>query len=161
MARQYTKRQITDADEMDLGQTGPATMSTTGDAEIENPQIEAITDLQRFNKDKLALLAFMEEPVTVHIHETSEEQADSNFSIWVNGRQEVFFRGQEKTVKRKFVEGLARAKPTTYRNEQFKMQDGSDSVRYPKSRGLRYSFSVVHDNNPRGRDWLKEVLRQP
>ena len=148
-----------DADEQDLGQTGPATMSLTGDAEIDNPQIEVERE---FDVERIAMEKFMQEPVTVHVHESSEEQAQLTIGVWVNGRQEIFQRGKEKTVKRMFVDGLARAKPANYSNEEYVMKDGSTrDVRWPKHRGLRFPFSVVYDANPRGSEWLRSVLREP
>ena len=152
-------RKHLDADEQDLGQTGPATMSVSGDAEIDNPQIEVI---DRVDVESIAMEKFMNEPVTVHVHESSEENPQLLIPIWVNGRQEIFERGREKTVKRMFVEGLARSKPSNYSNEEYVMSDGvTRSVRWPKHRGLRFAFSVVRDDNRRGGDWLRSILREP
>jgi len=156
----YIPQGITEAPEQDLGGDGVATMETTGDAKMEHADIVPAQSLDRFAKEKLEMLQFMAEPVKVHIHDVSETNADPNFSIGVNGRNYYFFRGEEKTVPRFVVEGLARAKPVGYRNEPFKMQDGSDSVRWPKRAGLRYSFATIGDS-PKGNAWLKSVLAQP
>lgn len=151
---------ITEAPEHDLGGNGVATMATTGDAEIQHSDIAIAESLDRFATEKLEMLKFMAEPVLVHIHDVSEPNADPNFFVGVNGRNYYFFRGEEKTVPRFVVEGLARAKPVGYRNEPFKMQDGSDSVRWPKRAGLRYSFATIGDS-PKGNAWLKSILAQP
>ena len=152
-------RKHIDADDQDLGQTGPATMSLTGGAEIDNPQIKIVREV---DSEKEAMEKFMREPVTVHVHESADENAQRVIGVWVNGRQEIFERGKEKTVKRMFVDGLARAKPANYSNEEYVMSDGvTRNVRWPKHRGLRFSFSVVQDRNPRGADWLRSVLREP
>jgi hypothetical protein len=112
--------------------------------------------------EKLSMLKFMEEPVRVHIHDVSEDQADLGFTVEVNGQAVVFNRGEEKTVARKFVEGLARAKKTSYRNQlRVDQTTGEQEYIHPSKTGLRYPFSVVEDRNAKGRDWLQAVLRQP
>ena len=113
-------------------------------------------------KEKAKMLAFMEEPVMIQIHEVTEESADHGFPVYVNGKPEVFFRGQTKTVKRKFVEGLARARKTGYKCvEQINQATGVKEFVYPSNTGLRFPFSVVEDRNPLGRQWLTHTLRQP
>jgi hypothetical protein len=65
-------------------------------------------------------------------------------------------------VKRKFVEGLARAKKTSYGNTlRVDQQTGLQSYVWPSKTGLRYPFAVIEDKNPRGKTWLEAVLRQP
>ena len=108
------------------------------------------------------MLAFMAEDVTVEIHDVADEHAEQGFVIAVNGMNESFRRGQIKTVKRYFIEGLARARKTGYRNvQQLNPHTGIKEYVYPAMTGLRYPFSVTDDRNPRGRDWLKHTLRQP
>lgn len=112
-------------------------------------------------KAKEAATAFYNEPVTVQIHETNEKFPQRIFNIMVNGKVETFVQGETKTVKRMFVEGLARAKPVHFGNEEYVDWDGTRKVRHPTSRGLRHPFSVVHDPNRNGAAWLKAVLAQP
>lgn len=118
---------------------------------LDDPRMIAKADLERF----------MNEPVTVEIHEVSEDQADQVFEVFSNGQVEVFRRGERKTVKRKFVESLARAKKTGYQNVEYTDENGVRGFKYPAKTGLRYPFAVLEDANPRGRDWLNAVLRQP
>lgn len=111
---------------------------------------------------KLATEKFMEELVHVRIQETSEEQADIGFVISVNNKQCVFRRGEEKIVPRYFVEGLARAKRTGFKNVlKVDPMTGEQEYVYPAHTGLRYPFEIIEDKNPNGREWLKAVLRQP
>ncbi len=115
-------------------------------------------------RDKMKLLEFMEEPVEVFIHMTNEKDADKIFDIQVNGRPQIFVPGNTYIVRRKFVDGLARAKPVHYENEEYMdVQNGKPimSVRHPGRRGLRYPFTVVEDKNPLGAAWLKGVLAEP
>lgn len=147
-------RKHTEADEQDLGAT----------AEID----EGIIENGRFGdtghpefQEKAAGLAFMNEPVTVAIHDSSGQHDDKVFDVSVNGRAVTFVRGQEYVVQRKFVEGLARAKPVHYDNQEYVDNDGVRKVRHPSRKGLRYPFAVVKDDNPLGRQWLKTILAQP
>lgn len=150
--------------EEQIGQDGVAEIPTQMDIEedfvIERPA--AIMDVEAPGFDeKMAMEQFMREPVTVMVHETNEENPAPFFEVSVNGRREVFYRGKPKTVARMFVEGLARAKPVKFRNEEYTQQDGVRAVRWPTTTGLRYPFSVIEDKNPMGPNWLKSVLAQP
>ena len=111
--------------------------------------------------EQMQLEQFMREDVTVHIQTVSEKNAQMVFDVCVNGHTVLFKRGETKTVKRYIVEGLARAKPLTYGNEEYIDTDGERKVRWPMQTGLRYPFSVVEDRNPLGASWLQHVLAQP
>lgn len=106
-----------------------------------------------------AELDFLEEPVVVHIHTTNEKFAQVVFSIEVNGDKEIFIRGKRKVVARKFIAGLARARPIHYENEEYTNSKGDRAARYNPHRGLRFQFSVERDDNPKGGPWLKDLLR--
>ncbi|MCA9340765.1 MAG: hypothetical protein KDA17_07660 [Candidatus Saccharibacteria bacterium] len=109
---------------------------------------------------KAEILQFMNEMVTVEIADTSDEKDDHGFVIEVNGMKCPFHRGERKTVRRFFVEGLARAKKTSYTAKKKTEDDGDNIFNYPSKTGLRYPFSVV-DDSQRGKEWLRAVLRQP
>lgn len=128
--------------------------------QLEPGLIEVLPRGKKKSEAHLKMLQFMREPVTVHIHETSDKNADPRFIIGVNGRNQTFVRGKEYTVPRYVVEGLARAKPVAFKNEEFFKPDGERAVRWPSVRGTRYPFSVIGDSD-RGNAWLKQVLRQP
>lgn len=153
------KRNPLEAAAQDLGDAGVATMPTTGAAEITQ-EIEVV-DPARFAKEKADNLAFNEELVTVEVHTTPDKFAPQWVEISVNGQKELFWRGVPKTCKRKFVEGLARCKPVSYKNVEYVDADGSRSVKWPSTVGLEYPFSMLEDKNPRGRDWLRKLLREP
>jgi hypothetical protein len=146
-----------EAAEQQVGQGGAAVLSSSGEAHLEQPKIDPVE-----GPDALAHaeeLAFMEEPVTVTVHESNEERAAPYAEIHVNGRTQLFPRGQSITVKRKYVEGLARAKPTGYRDEEYLGADGMKAHRYHKSTALRFPFSVDEDT-PKGKAWLKKILAE-
>ncbi len=102
----------------------------------------------------------MRQPLTVHIHSNTDLQSEKVFQITVNGRPCLFRRDETKTVPRMFVEGLARAKPVGYANEEYLRNDGRQDVRYPQQVGLRYPFSLVNAS-ARDQAWLNHVLAQP
>ena len=136
---------------------GDVTMSQAG--KMEHPDIQVET--KPLNHEKAAELAFMEELMTVRVADTTDPEEGVCISVWNWGRHQLFIRGQDVTCKRKFVEVLARAKPTSYANVEFTESDGSRSIKWPKRTGARYPFQVVRDDNPRGPEWLRRVLMQP
>jgi hypothetical protein len=149
-----------DAMEYQIGQDETVDFIEADDGlEIERP---AYTDPDTPHfKEAAAYEAFMKEPVRVLINDTSERHADPVIEISVNGNKAIFVRGQEKVVPRFIVEGLARAKPVAFKNEEYTDPRGIRAVRNPGSSGLRYPFSVVADRNPLGKRWLKSILAQP
>lgn len=112
-------------------------------------------------KNKAANIAFMKQLVTIHIHMTTDRQADKIFSIGVNGRQWSFERNKEYTVPRYVVEGLLRAKPMTYGNDEITKSNGERTVVHPIQQGCRYPFAIVHDTYPKWREWMAFTMQQP
>lgn len=146
--------------EQQIGQDAPRVMKSTGPAKdaLEPALIQAVD--RPVDPEKLAMLAFMEEPVTVHILETGNPLDADVFEIINGGKIELFRRGETKTVKRKFVDILASRKLTTFTQKRVRDNDGvMQDVQQPRS-SLMYPFSVVHDPHPRGADWLKATLAQ-
>ena len=153
-------RGFIDTNEQKVGQDRTRSMKSTGPAReaLEPGLVEPVEN--PVSKEKLDMLAFMEEELTILVHD-SNDPTDEPFPEVINGgdrNRQYFIRGQEQQVKRKYVEVLARAKRTTRGNEKFKDANGDDAYRYPSHSALRYPFSVIHDPNPRGKDWLKSVL---
>lgn len=152
-------RPVIDATEQKIGQDTVREFADTATPELTVPVVEPVEGPNA--KEKAEALAFMEEMVDVLVHESSNpDDIDPIVSIHVNGRTQNFIRGQTITVKRKYLEGLARAKPMAVRSEEFTLADGSQSYRYPTKTGLRYGFQVERDDNPAGRAWLKKVLAE-
>jgi hypothetical protein len=149
--------------EQTVGQDTPRAMSSTGDARksLEPALIEPVDrPLSGLDAEKLAMMKFMEDMVTVHIHSTTNKEDEKVFEFFNNGRREVFRRNEQKTVKRYFVDMLARAKTTTYSQDTITDHQGVKQIVYQPSTGLRYPFSVVNDPHPRGREWLTSVLAE-
>lgn len=143
-----------DAASMDVGQPGVVEIPLEGD--VERPKIEV--QQGPYAMEKAAAMAFNEEPVTVMIHESTDENAENPVQVCVQGRNQFFFRGRPQTVKRKYLEVLARAKGTRYSQrtdgtaEQQNQMHGHAALKYP--------FTVIEDRNPKGPAWLKHILEQ-
>jgi hypothetical protein len=163
--RKYTKRsdivapqKIFEPMEQQIGQDAPRVMKSTGPSEeaLEKPYIQVVD--RPVDQEKLQMLAFMEEPITIYIQPTSDLQAEQTFMIGNGGQQEVFKRGETKTVKRKFVDILASRKRTTFTQERRMNAQGIfEDVQIPHT-ALMYPFSVMNDPHPRGAEWLKYTL---
>ena len=103
-------------------------------------------------------LAFMEELVEVEVHESTDPNAEPIVDLYCNGVPQRFIRGQVQTVKRKFVQILAQTRPTSVTSSVRKEGDQVFN-RINKHSAMRYPFRVVRDDNPRGRDWLRNILQ--
>lgn len=140
-----------------VGQDAPRDIPATGEARIDPPLIEPITE-ERFNA-KADELAFMEEPVTIVIPSSGQENEEIFIPVGNNGRTVYIRRNVETTLRRKFVESLLRARKTTYRVEAKILQDGNVDQRAVPATGLLYPFDVTNDT-PRGHAWRRKVMAE-
>lgn len=127
--------------------------------EIGNPgPIEKVTENDFVKTAELE--AFMNDVLTVLVHQDPSDNAVENPCPSVNGINQPFIRGVEQKVKRKYVEALARGRVTKY--EQ-RVTDASrpENVQMIERTALVYPFSVLHDPSPNGKAWLKAILQQP
>lgn len=152
-----SRRGDLNAAEQTVGQDRPRVQRAAGPARnsLEPALIETVDRV--VSKEKLDALAFMEEPVKVVVHTTTNETDEPIPVVWNGGIQQAFIRGEEQVVKRKFVEILARAKRTVFSQERLPDNNGYKQV--PRT-ALRYPFAVVEDRNPKGAAWLKSVLAE-
>lgn len=142
---------------------GSFTMPPTGKVIVpEDPEIITSETLAAAGiSDYLSQLAFMEEKVTVVVHESTNTNDDPMPMVAVNGVNQYFVRGQEQLVKRKFVEVLARAKPEAVMTNVEVRSVGAEPInRVLRNRAHKFPFSVVQDKNPRGRSWLTALLNE-
>jgi hypothetical protein len=107
--------------------------------------------------DAVELEAFMNEKVTINIAEDNDDDALPWVVPSVNGVNQPIFRGVDTVVKRKFVEVLARAINTTYKQGLKDSADPGSIINIPKH-ALAYPFTLVEDRNPNGRSWLKRIF---
>lgn len=153
-------RKTVDATDHQIGQDNPLEFSTAGELEVERAAIQPVDGPG--GMDLAQRLAFMEEPVKIIVHEsTDQNDPDPNPLLQVNGRNQYIIRGQEQVIKRKFVEVLARAKKTSYtQSQRHDPVTGNVYQSMNPRTALRYPFSVLEDKNPNGSAWLRKILAE-
>lgn len=125
----------------------------------DQPIVETVAESTDFSA-LAASEAFMNELVTVHVHSTTDENQAPQFILNCNGVNQPVIRGVDIKMRRKYVEILARMKETKY--TQVTPNPAAPDVSEMRARhGLVYPFDLVHDDNPRGRAWLQNVLAEP
>lgn len=123
----------------------------------EPPAIEIIDRV--VPTDVLEIEKFMQEPVTVMIADSNDENDTELVQVSVNGNRQFFQRGRPQEVKRYFVERLARAKRTSYTQNLDERQGEGMNNMVPRH-ALRYPFTVIEDKNPKGGEWLRGILAE-
>ena len=129
--------------------------------DVKIQEVETYSNMVDFN-DKAAQLAFNEEPVTIHLHESTDPNAEPMVYCAVNGEgaqpgNPYLIRGRTYTLKRKFVGVLANARTVTY--SQPYRDEGSERANMMRPHAAqRYPFSVIEDKNPKGVAWLKQLM---
>ena len=103
------------------------------------------------------LEAFMAEPVTIQVHSSMLEGDLDIIVPSVNGVNQPIVRDVHQTVKRKFVESLARSFITRPKQKIRDMNDQSSLFMFNESRPT-YPFTVIEDKNPNGRPWLENIV---
>jgi hypothetical protein len=154
-------RKTLETEEMEVGQGKPRAMPSTGKASLEPMVVEPVDRMP--NQDKLDNMAYSNELIKILVHDTTNPTDEKIVEVWVNSVPQRFMRGSEQTVKRKYVENLARAKKTTYSQEKYLDHNGTEAYRNIPHTALRYPFSVIEDarpNMPDGRPWLKTILAE-
>lgn len=138
---------------LDIPMTGPLADMIRTDQEIITVDGPAIGEYA-------ARLAFNEELVDVVVHESTNPNDQVMFDVYCNGVPQWFKRGEVQTVKRKYVAILAQARQTAIATHVLAQggYEGDAVNRIDKHTAVRYPFSVVRDANPKGSDWLRQVL---
>lgn len=127
-------------------------------------------------KDYLDELAFNEEPMTIRMLPSSDENAETRIPCTIQGKGiEVFLEGMgwrefkaldvgvQYVTKRKYVEVFARAKHTSVRTSvtgNLHLNEEPVNTLVPSTR-VKYPFEVILDANPRGRAWLQKLVSAP
>lgn len=130
--------------------------------EIEPVLGQGVSDVEQ----KAQMLAFFEEKIEIHIHDSTDINPEPHIFLSVNGRGAMpdgspwVPRAQNVTIARKYVEQLARAKPVNLRTVPALDGDGFKTTALKRTSSLRYPFSVIRDPNPKGAAWLRDLMRQ-
>lgn len=149
-----------ESNEQQIGQDRPREMRSTGPASEALDPLDIQPVQKVYSKDKMDMLAFMEQELEVIVHDTTNEQDIPIPCFQNDGITQYFIRGQAQTVKRKFVEVLARCKKTSYTQEMYVDASGADAYRQVPHTVLMYPFAVNRDPDPRGAAWLKQILSE-
>ena len=111
------------------------------------------------SNDYADAIAFGEEFVTIRIERSSEPNAPQMLDFYVNGIAHWVPVGVPHTLRRKYVEVIARSQPYSV-TADYTENSGQDPVnRISRNATARYPFSVVKDT-PRGHEWLAQVMRE-
>ncbi len=111
-------------------------------------------------EDHAAQLAFLNEMVIVNIAENSDPNAENPVMLSVNGRAVYLKRGEDSVVRRMYVEQLLRAKPVGINTKVGRGDDGEVTNKITKTSAIKYPFSMVRDDSPLGRAWMRKILNE-
>lgn len=130
---------------------------TTGEISREDliTEVERTGDMVAF-KDKAEELAFMEEPVTIFLHEGAHENDVPVVQVGVNGTMVHLQRGREHTIKRKYLLNLLTSLPTSYKTIEGPAADGSRAVHLRSHTANKYPLAILNDTR-RGMEWAKRI----
>jgi hypothetical protein len=104
--------------------------------------------------------AFMQEKIGIELHQTTDKNAPLGAEVGINGEMVWIPRGVKVLIPRKFVERLAQSQVRSYKQVDNPNRDADDGKLTRSATGTDYAFSVLHDPNPKGKQWLTRMTRQ-
>lgn len=147
--------------DMDLGTKSDIILPGLDDVLVRDPEEIAVVEGTSAEGDYAEQLAFMEELMQIRIEPSREKHAAQLIDVYVQGRAEWIPVGRPWIIKRKYVEVLARAKPigieTTHETAEESLDPQNKVVR---TVSLLHPFSVLHDPNPKGFEWLSRIMQE-
>jgi hypothetical protein len=154
-----TGKNSTDTSNEKIGQDQEKEISVSGDARIvKESVIEKVDGPNLGNRAELE--NFMNEPVEVLVYAPMGRGEENVVLTSVNGRNQFIIRNVKQTIKRKYVEVLARARKNTVTADGYKDPNGEARNTVSISGGLQYPFQVLNDSNPKGPEWLRQILAE-
>lgn len=130
-----------------------------GNIEVEEKRIEPVDS--PMESEYAQQLAFMEEQVTIQLHDPQDNNPEPIVPVGVNGKVLYLRRGQQHTLPRKYIEVLARARRVNYRTEEGRAADGSMTTVLKATTTMQYPFTVIHDpSGDKGIEWLKRIMSE-
>lgn len=143
----------------------------TDDPNLREPEI--VTVENSIDKDYADALAFGDEWVTIRINPSPVPNAPASYPVWVNGKgcevmtpngrvMEMPYLpvGAKLTIKRKYLEVLARAKLDTVHTEIRNKEDENPLNNVSRVTSAACSFAILEDKNPRGIAWISELINR-
>ena len=124
------------------------------------------------NTEWLDELLFMEEPVTIRIEPSSDQNAPGAFPVWCNGKMAEVYQagrwdeigylpvGRVLVIRRKILEIIIRAKIDTIHTKILEMDSERPNNAINRFTSPVHSFSIIEDRNPRGAAWVTEIRRR-
>lgn len=147
--------------QQEIGQGAERVLKSTGDSKdaLDTPRIARANEFG-VDQEKLDMLAFMNEQVTVRIGTTTDKNAPQVFEINVNSNLHFFRRGETKKVPRYIVDRMLRLKQTVYTQKEVINAEGIKDIVHIPHTALLYDFSIERDDNPMGKSWERAVLAE-
>ena len=151
--------QYLEADEQETAKHKPRRIKSTGPAkQAVDPAVIVPADRMP-NKAQADALLMNEEYVEVVVHETTDKTANQLPDIYVNGIPQRFVRGQAQKVKWKFIEQMARCRETTYTQQKYLDDNGTETYRMIPHTALKYPFALVNASQ-KFHDRLKAMMAE-
>ena len=143
------RKAANDAVNEKLGQEEGYTLGESGNQAVE-----------RASDGDIKMEKFMNDVLTIEVHSDGREGSLDVVTPVVNGVNQPIIRGRAQSVKRKYVEALARGRITDYEQRISNPSEPANIQMVPKT-VLAYPFAVIKDPHPNGRKWLDDILAQP
>lgn len=105
------------------------------------------------------LESFMQEELEIMVHPDNDEGSLPVITVSCQGVNQNIVRNVPQKVKRKYVEILARTRTTGYDQKTPDMSN-PENIQMEEKNSLTYTFSVLSDPSPVGREWLQAILAQ-
>lgn len=156
-------------DDLKVGQRADISLGDSFEDREDNVILPVSADT---NRDYLAALAFGEQPMKIRIESNSDKNAPKVVDCWVNGVPAEEFHdgkwhkygylsiGRPLITRRKFVEVLARAKPDSVQTNVVERDNADPENMLQRFTSVKYPFSVIEDQDPKGADWLNRIIQE-
>ena len=128
---------------------------------VEADRVEPVTtnaDLEELIRKEKEAEAFANELVTIRIAKTTDKNKPDHVILSVNGKTQVVVAGRKQTVRRMYLEVLARMWESAYEQKQHAIE--LDRYEMLETPALVYPFEVLNDANPKGAAWLEHILAE-
>ena len=145
-------------DDLEVGQRPKIILPESGLLSREPEEIVAVETA--IDAEYERMLAFNEEPVEILIHPLQEKAAPKLLEFTVNGRTEWVPVNVPFIVARKYVEVIVRSKNETVNTEHEDANVEAPRNTIVRQTSLKTPFSVLRDDNPRGGQWLAQIMRE-
>ena len=138
-------------------QEGAPTKSIDLDNDDEPNRIEPVGEAGA--QARIETEAFMNEPVTVFVESGDDPNEPLFIETGNNGDQQYIQRGQNQTIKRRFVYSLIAAKVGKLSSSFGIGPEGKEFNRLTGQRKSTHRFYIVEDS-AKGRAWFQKAMKE-